>query len=63
MVNIWSLYMVFLMDNNMGIYGGFHSHGGTPEYHPFLDEIFFYKSSSYWGIPILGNLQRMGIPQ
>ena len=24
--------------------GGFRSHGGTPSYHPFLDEMFHYKN-------------------
>ena len=35
----------------MGLYGGFHSHGGTPSSHPFLDGIF-PKPSSYWGTPL-----------
>ena len=29
------------------IHGAFQSHGGTPSYHPFIDEIFPYKPSSY----------------
>ena len=36
--------------------GAFHSHGGTPSYHPFLDGIFPYEPSSYWGTPN-GHLQ------
>ena len=32
--------------------GGFHSHGGTPSHHPFLDGIFPYKPSSYGGSPM-----------
>ena len=31
--------------------------GGYPSYHPFIDGIFHYKLSSYWGTPVLGNLQ------
>ena len=32
--------------------GGFHSHGGSPSHHPFLDWIFPNKNpSSYWGYP------------
>ena len=28
---------------------------GTTSSHPFLDGIFLYKASSYWGAPIDGN--------
>ena len=31
--------------------------GGTPSHHVFLDGIFHWKPSSYWGTPIYGNLQ------
>ena len=31
------------------------ANGGTPSHHPFLDGIFRYTPSSYWGTPILGN--------
>ena len=33
------------------ITGGFLSHRGTPSYHPFIDGIFYYKPSIYWGTP------------
>ena len=30
---------------------GFHGHGGTPSYHPFLDEIFHEINHPMLGIP------------
>ena len=44
----------FLKPQNMRLYGGFRSHGGTPLHHPFSNKFsmnFPYKPSSYWGIP------------
>ena len=32
-------------------YRGFHSHWGTPSYHPFLDGIFHNTNQPFWGYP------------
>ena len=37
--------------------------GGTPSHRPFFFEIFHYKPTSYWGIPNLGNPQRIKTKQ
>ena len=46
----------FVGEFNMGMWFWFLSHGGYPGYrHPFIDGMFQYKLSSYWGTPIYGN--------
>ena len=33
------------------IYGGFHSHGGTPSHHPFRMMGFSIRNHPFWGPP------------
>ena len=54
MVNIWLVYGSWLCI--MGIYGGFHSHGGTQNGW-FTRENPIYRLMMTGGTPILGNLQ------
>ena len=45
--------------------GGFHSHGGTPSYHPFLiDGIFHEINQPFWDTSMYGNphIQNVKIP-
>ena len=44
------------------LYGGFLSHRGTPSHHPFLDGIFPYKPTSYWGTPMTMEIPIPPIP-
>lgn len=37
------------------LFGHFRGHKGTHGYHPVSFQIFHFKLSSYWGIPIFGN--------
>ena len=50
---VFTLKTTFIDDY---IHLGVSINGGTPSYHPFLDGIFPYKPSSYWGTPIYGSL-------
>ena len=41
----------------MGIYGGFHSHGGTPSHHPFRTMGFsMTKTIHYWVPPFMETI-------